>query len=296
MRVDQKVRHLRRLWTSSRKGYTLTEVMLVLGIIATVAAISWPALMKPWARSEVQTAAHELASQLLATRMRAIEESRVYEFRWQPGTGEFEIRAPHQGRQLPERNPQAHLLQNRPFDEREANSLDVVGNIAAPASESRTIPTGAKRATHIRERLTNDVAFESEKLRLQMTPEEFRPEGVLEQLQEAEQQAAEKTERDADRADPTQPLQSLHWRGNIWFYPDGSSTNGRWDLLSIDQHEVTVKLRGLTGTVHVGNVRPMTFELPDETADLDSTDDAGSRRPMTEQTSTPPINNVRSYQ
>ena len=88
----------------------------------------------------------------------------------------------------------------------------------------------------------------------------------------------------------------MHWRGNIWFYPDGSSTNGRWDLLSIDQHEVTVKLRGLTGTVHVGNVRPMTFELPDETADLDSTDDAGSRRPMTEQTSTPPINNVRSYQ
>jgi prepilin-type N-terminal cleavage/methylation domain-containing protein len=75
-------------------GYTLTEMMIVLAVLATVAAIGWPALMRPWSRSRVQQAAQKWATQLLEARTRAVADSHVYRLRWRAGSGEFLIDTP----------------------------------------------------------------------------------------------------------------------------------------------------------------------------------------------------------
>jgi prepilin-type N-terminal cleavage/methylation domain-containing protein len=75
----------------ARRGYTLLEMMVVIALLAAMAGLSWPALLRPWTKSIVQSAAQEFARQLSLARLQAIESSRVWQLRWQPGTGRFQI-------------------------------------------------------------------------------------------------------------------------------------------------------------------------------------------------------------
>ncbi|MCA9199745.1 MAG: prepilin-type N-terminal cleavage/methylation domain-containing protein, partial [Planctomycetales bacterium] len=72
-------------------GYTLIEMMIVLAIIVSVAMLSGPALLRPWRRNEIQLAAEQLCEALADARFDAIEYGTSFEFRWRPGTSEFEI-------------------------------------------------------------------------------------------------------------------------------------------------------------------------------------------------------------
>lgn len=77
----------------SRQGYTLLEMLIVVGIIAMVVALSWPALRRPLAKGEVRNAAKQLRVALSRTRLEAIRSGTAQEFRYEPGTGRFEIAA-----------------------------------------------------------------------------------------------------------------------------------------------------------------------------------------------------------
>jgi Tfp pilus assembly protein FimT len=70
---------------------SLLELLLVVGLLATVAAISWPALRRPMNRSFVQTAAQDLQRDLLAARFEAMDRGSVRVFQFQPGTTQYWI-------------------------------------------------------------------------------------------------------------------------------------------------------------------------------------------------------------
>jgi Tfp pilus assembly protein FimT len=72
-------------------GMSLLELLLVVGLLATVAAISWPALRRPMNRSFVQTAAQDLQRDLLAARFEAMDRGSVRVFQFQPGTTQYWI-------------------------------------------------------------------------------------------------------------------------------------------------------------------------------------------------------------
>ncbi|NQT13066.1 MAG: prepilin-type N-terminal cleavage/methylation domain-containing protein [Planctomycetes bacterium] len=74
-----------------RQGYTLLEMLIVVAIIATVVALSWPALRRPLAKSRVRNAAKQLRVALARTRLEAIRSGTAQEFRFEPGTGRFEV-------------------------------------------------------------------------------------------------------------------------------------------------------------------------------------------------------------
>ena len=80
----------RAQWVSKvRCAYTMLELVIVLAIIATLAAVSFPALMTPLTKSRAQEAAQDLSRVVLKTRVRAMETGCEHRLRWRPGTGEY---------------------------------------------------------------------------------------------------------------------------------------------------------------------------------------------------------------
>lgn len=78
---------------TGRHGYTLLEMIVVLAILAVMVGLSWPAVQKMARRSRVNDAAKQVRNALAEARLAAIESGRVQVFRFQPGTGRFEVAA-----------------------------------------------------------------------------------------------------------------------------------------------------------------------------------------------------------
>ncbi len=70
---------------------SLLELLLVVGLLATLVAISWPALRRPMNRSFVQSAAQDLQRDLLAARFEAMDQGVVRVFQFQSGTTQYWI-------------------------------------------------------------------------------------------------------------------------------------------------------------------------------------------------------------
>jgi len=66
--------------STSRTGFTLLEVMLVMAIIVMVAAFAWPSLESSFAYARATAAADSVKAALAQARARAIEDSVPYRF------------------------------------------------------------------------------------------------------------------------------------------------------------------------------------------------------------------------
>ena len=75
------------------RGFTLLELIVVLAVLAVLAALSWPAVRGLLERSHLQSAAKQLRAVLVRARLDAMESGAVRQFRYQPGTGRYEISA-----------------------------------------------------------------------------------------------------------------------------------------------------------------------------------------------------------
>lgn len=295
---------------TERSAYTLIELLLVLSIIAAVAGISWPLLMRPMAQSVVQGAAQELAEHLAETRIRAIEESRVYEFRWKPGSGEFEIKAQHEHRhqgssQAATSRASNQILEGRPVKIGDGDSQGVFTEVSQGSVDG--VASQASDATHIHERLSASVRFESDELvtqlrelagldesgqpaldgaeretssvdgssRLDGEEYQFSRETALRQLDRLQQERNQQQAPSNPNSDDEE-AQLTGWSQAVKFYPDGTCSNGRWALLAEDLNRVEVELRGMSGTVRVGKVSPLKLELEIDPS-LENFDGSSSR-------------------
>ena len=68
-----------------RSGFSLFEMVLVLGILALTAALVWPALETMYGDSQLQNASDTIRSRLIAARSDAMEDGKIYLFRFTPG-------------------------------------------------------------------------------------------------------------------------------------------------------------------------------------------------------------------
>jgi len=74
-----------------RRGYTLSEVLLVLGLLAAVAALAQPALRSSLGDSRLRSAARQIRTELAKTRLRAMQSGTAQRFRYQVEHNCFEI-------------------------------------------------------------------------------------------------------------------------------------------------------------------------------------------------------------
>jgi len=78
---------------STRRGYTLLELLIVLAVMLVVASLTLPALSRPFAKSKLRDAAKQLRVGLVRARLEAIRAGAPQQFRYQPGGGLYEIAA-----------------------------------------------------------------------------------------------------------------------------------------------------------------------------------------------------------
>jgi prepilin-type N-terminal cleavage/methylation domain-containing protein len=74
-----------------RAGYTLFEVVIVVAIIATVAAIVLPSMSALFADSRVDASADMILARMADARSMAMEQSKPVRFGFMPGSGKFQI-------------------------------------------------------------------------------------------------------------------------------------------------------------------------------------------------------------
>lgn len=68
----------------SRRGYTFIELLLVLAILAAIAGMTWPAVVRFSDERALKNAGEEVRAELDRTRFRAINSGITYQFRYEP--------------------------------------------------------------------------------------------------------------------------------------------------------------------------------------------------------------------
>jgi len=80
-----------RLQRNRRAAFTLLELLLVLGVLVTVASLSWPRMMRFIEENALKQNVETVRRELAATRILAIESGLTYQFRFEPTAQAFVI-------------------------------------------------------------------------------------------------------------------------------------------------------------------------------------------------------------
>jgi prepilin-type N-terminal cleavage/methylation domain-containing protein len=73
----------------TRRGYTFVEILLVLTLLAVIAGLSWPSVLRFRNEQAIKDAAERVRSELDRTRFRAIDSGIAYQFRYETGGRRF---------------------------------------------------------------------------------------------------------------------------------------------------------------------------------------------------------------
>jgi prepilin-type N-terminal cleavage/methylation domain-containing protein len=181
-----------------QQGYTLVELLLVLGLLAAIGALAWPALERPFANRRLRVAADVVRTEWSLARVEAIRSGGPCVFRYAAG-----------GRQF---------CRERQAGESPVAAVTEQQEEPLPAAEAAASPSTPKK-------LPEGVFFSAA--------------GVPLDLQAA--------------AADAEPAES-DWSEPIFFYPDGTTSDARLVLANDRGKHVELTLRGLTGTVSIGEV------------------------------------------
>jgi len=78
-------------YSYGRPAFTLLELLLVLGVLVTVASLSWPRMMRVVQENALKQNVETVRRELANTRILAIESGLTYQFRFEPTAQAFVI-------------------------------------------------------------------------------------------------------------------------------------------------------------------------------------------------------------
>lgn len=76
---------------NKRRGESLAEMVVVMSVIVGMASMSWPSIRNSLSKSQLQSAAKQVSSDLSKARLNAIQTGVPQEFRYQPDRNCYEI-------------------------------------------------------------------------------------------------------------------------------------------------------------------------------------------------------------
>jgi len=210
----------------TRGGFTLSEMLVVLGILVVTAALAQPALRGALGDSRLRSAAKQVRAELAKTRLKAIESGIAQRFRYQLGKDRFEI-APTTRVTDGEQTAASDAAQDRSRE-------DAPGKARRNDSPQDHF---AQRDNFAERRDADGQADPS-----QQPVQQSLPDGVC--FDELPGEPGRASARGEDG-----------WSDPIVFYPNGHTENAHIRLKGERDAVVDVSLRGLTGVVTAGKPR-----------------------------------------
>jgi prepilin-type N-terminal cleavage/methylation domain-containing protein len=199
---------------SDRGGYTLMEMLLVLTVVAVIVAVAWPNIMRMSGQQKLTEAAEKVRSVAASARVHAIESGLVYQFRYEPGGRHF-LTVPFE----------------REFESVSPNARGTGTALGRFSKASGVLPTGVTFAAP-----TLTGTGSSNAAATMIGTGQKLPPTALEGLPDAGN------------------LGSLSWSGRMQFQPDGSSTDMSVDLVDKHNQRITLRIRGVTGSIGVSRL------------------------------------------
>lgn len=254
-----------------RSGFTILETLLVLAIMVTLFALSWPAIRGPLAKARLKGAARAVQTSLGKARAQAVEYGSAYAFRYQIDGGEFQILAwdalaarDSVDDPVVDEDPRFDSLE-ADIDSARDSDVEGASSIASLLRRPRSLPK-ISRTLPVGVRFVEET---SDELLLDASPDASSLEADL-----ADDAAAANS---ADSVGITEEGEleesSIRWSQPIIFWPNGRSQNARVQLRDERDYSISVDLRGLTGIASYGAAtRParadeVDAELPDQGPD-----------------------------
>jgi len=221
-----------------RAGYTLVEMLIVLAIISMLAAFAWPAMRRTLSKSRLRHAAKTIRVELAKTRLKAIRTGIPQQLRYQLGSALFEIGPiwTDDGTTTAWASPQESPTPSSTERDSSTDRFSTNGTI------SKQLPEGALFADPLAMRLPT----ESHSINAPSSEEPSEDRDVTDPFDE---QLAASLDRDV--------VDTFNWSDPIMFYPNGKTANARILLQGRRNFQVSVTLRGLTGSARVGDLQRM---------------------------------------
>jgi len=217
---------------SSPAGFTLLELLLVLGILLALTSLAWPRVQRSLARAEHRAAAETLQTDLMQLRLQAIESGRPQWFRYREGGNDY-------------------LVQPQSYDE----VKDIDFQNPQTKAEDSDVHTGPGRAS---EDGGQEISQENTDLR--------RLSGDVVLVGSAENLALEEggspptasmAASEALSGFSTADVEASHSMGSGWsspivFYPDGRSEDSNIVVADQNGYVFVITVIGMTGDVQLG--------------------------------------------
>lgn len=212
---------------STRPGFTLFELILVIGIVSILMAMAWPAYDQLFAARQLPEAANELRTFLRDTRRQAMADGIIYRCDFAPDTARIRI--------VPATDP----YEGSATDD-ETSTYGSTSSTEGGASGG----TGSEPFIPMREQreLTGTIRVIEEK-KFEEGPN----------AKDSEAQALENVEKQAEApTDESMNDSTTKWVPLAAFYPDGSATPTTIRLIDQDDHFIEIWVAALTGEVSIG--------------------------------------------
>lgn len=81
----------RRRTISGKYGFTLVEMILIMAVLVTAFAVSWPSLNRMYQDAQLRQGVDQVQVQLVSARVHAVDAGMIYQFRYEPGGRRFMI-------------------------------------------------------------------------------------------------------------------------------------------------------------------------------------------------------------
>lgn len=201
------------------RGFTLVEMLLVLAVLATLAALAWPSMERVYRDLELKQAAQDVRTSLSQARLHAIDSGLIYQFRYEPMGQQYVV-----------------IPWEREFDSSSGDAQSGIGNIGASAA-----PVIPKSSGRLGEELRFEAARNRDMMFATLADQSAGSETLNAELLAGLPEASR--------------LAQASWSTPILFYPEGSGTDVTFDLLDQRGQFIRISVRGLTGAVTIGPVQ-----------------------------------------
>jgi prepilin-type N-terminal cleavage/methylation domain-containing protein len=232
-----------------RRAFTLIEVLLVLALMAAVAALTWPSVLRQIKDYRLRMAADKIRTEWCLARIDAMRTGCVYTFR-RSGDGNHFSRQRESDNGTAAGAPQVQSQSQSLWPSQSPSQSPSQGpSLSAPSSAPPQAPGafgvsgtyGAPGGSAASGVSGNAAAPQSD--------EKTLPEGVEFTMMEATTDAATGAEA-LEGSQDTVP----DWSDPIFFYPDGTTSDAKLTLKNDQGRSIQMDLQGLTGAVDVGDI------------------------------------------